>query len=81
MNNTQRIIAIAGIVLFILIAVYPPWKVVVGDGVINIGYSFIGTPPIVGYRNVRIDLERLGIQWITALVTTVGLVKVCERKQ
>ena len=75
-NPVRQIIATVGLSLVIVMAVFPPWQSAWGSE----GYGFIFEPPRHNTLGMRIDRERLVIQWITVLFVTIGLVKVFKRK-
>jgi len=79
-NNIQQWILGIGILLFIIIAAFPPWHVVSSPDYSitqSIGYGFITRPPDshMGYESyVVINYGRLFLQWAgLALLTWVGI--------
>jgi len=54
MNQKQRIVAIAGAILLIIMFLYPPFHFVTETATLNGGYSFIFNPPRDGMATVNI---------------------------
>lgn len=77
-NKNQRKILIVGVVLFILIGVFPPWIYTLDARSVSsqkpAGYFLIIEPPEpersgVAY-GVEVDINRLIIQWLVAAAAT-----------
>jgi hypothetical protein len=95
MNTRQRIILFAGIVVFALMGLFPPWKIAWKHDprfVRVAQYSFIFEPDIK-WGNVevtdwpsdfmlRLDFDRLVVQWIVAIVFFGGMILIfSDRKR
>jgi hypothetical protein len=77
MNKKQKIVLMIGIIVFLLIGIFPPWVLISSpensarlEGAI--GYSFIIFSPNHGW--CRIDISRLMVEWITMVVVMGGLI-------
>lgn len=79
LNEKQRKVVILGIVLFILMGLFPPWIYTLNAQSINrekpAGYALIISPPepeknAVAF-GVKIDISRLIVQWLV-LATATG---------
>jgi hypothetical protein len=72
-NKRQRTILTVGIVVIILMGLFPPWTHSFGDESVLIkrpaGYAFIAAAPHLGY-GVALDISRLCVQWIVVLLAT-----------
>jgi len=69
-NKKQRTILTVGILVIILMGLFPPWvKIFGGEGIrkITVGYAFIAAPS--DHRAV-LDISRLCVQWIVVLLAT-----------
>lgn len=87
MNKNQKKVIIAGLVVIVLMGLFPPWIHTITDNPLKIeragNYGFLLSPPPPG-RNfpflneniwgVRLDVSRLLIQWILVVVIVGGLV-------
>jgi len=84
MNKKQTVCLCLGIIVFVLMGLFPPWMMIspIGDYVKNV-YSFILNPVKAGYYSdvrdellweSRIDASRLFVQWATVAVITGGLI-------
>ena len=81
LNNKQRIIIMVGLVLFILMGLFPPWTYTCARRSIRekpAGYALIILPPKpennAAAFGVRIDIIRLFVQWsVLAAATGLGL--------
>lgn len=79
MNQNQKRILMAVIAMVIAMLVYPPFQVVVQNGVIfNMGYDWLVDPPKRGYIAATVNVSMLLIQWIGVLV--VGGLAFCLAK-
>ena len=65
MNEKQKAILVMGIIIIILMGLFPPW-VYTHYGTYS-EYSFIATPP-EGRGIVKLDSSRLVLQWIVVLI-------------
>ena len=84
MNLIQRGIITVGLVLMILLVVYPPWILRHEGRVIRSEYSFVWKAPRVGgpsFGYYTIDRDRWTIPIYAVVVATIGLVKVFESKR
>ena len=82
MNKMQKIVFLIGILVFVLMGLYPPWIYRIDS--LNIhqdtdfGYHFItnaprkSAPPYAG--SSIINIRRLCVQWSLVAVVTCGLV-------
>jgi hypothetical protein len=74
MNKKQKIVLGAGIILIVLMGLFPPYEVVrkvdqVGRTIEGpIKYGFLLSPP------GDIDIVRLAIQWVIILALTIGTI-------
>jgi len=79
LNNKQRKIVIIGVVLFVLMGLFLPWKHTLDYESIRwerpAGYAFIALPPEPeGAIGARIDISRLIVQWlILAAASSLGM--------
>lgn len=69
MNAKQRGILIAGVILVLLIGLFPPWTYVLG---MPLGVHFIFAPPQTE-GIIQIDAYRLKIEYITLALVIGGL--------
>lgn len=69
LNKLQMRVLMAGALLAILLAIYPPWC----EGRFDtcVGYGWLILPP----RNygIKIDIIRLGLEWIIVSIPTAVL--------
>ena len=85
MNKNQRVIITIGVVVFVLMGLFPPWTTNAPTEMKNsgtpYGYGFIGSPPDPHERKwsnsgrrygIKIDTTRLLIQWIVIIVASSG---------
>lgn len=54
MNQKQRIVAMAGAILLVIMFLYPPFHFVTDNATFNQGYSFLFDPPRNGTATVNI---------------------------
>ncbi len=80
MNKIQRGIITAGLILMILLVVYPPWVLRVSDQTIESEYSFIWSAPTRSNLYYTIDRDRWIVPLLTVLIATIGFVKVFKSK-
>ena len=86
---TPKKIAWAGLVMFLVAGLYPPWKKVFDARGVHLeepaGYSFLFMPPEdnrIEHRylaSVKVDLTRLGIQW-TMLAVGFGVASLRKKE-
>ncbi len=87
MNKNQKKVIMAGLVVIVLMGLFPPWVHTVNVKTIKIeragNYGFMFSPPPpepnLPFLNeklwgVRLDVSRLLIQWILVVVIVCGLV-------
>lgn len=76
MNRIQKNILVIGIIVIVLMAIYPPWTFT--GYILSSGfaipeqagdYALITKPP----GSCKIDLRRLGVQWAVVAIATGGL--------
>lgn len=92
MNAQQKLIRVAGIALLLLMALYPPWQLSFdaqepdAKSSAPMGYHALWNPPTdevpEEYSNsrYRINLVRLGIQFVSVLVlVNVGMLVVKKK--
>ncbi len=77
MNLIQRGIITAGLILMILLTVYPPWMIRGKGRVIGYEYSFVWKPR----SGWTIDRDRWTVPLFTVLVATIGFYKLFESKR
>ena len=75
-NDKARWVIIVGVIVFLLMGLFPPWYVGKGGDYISyVGYALIFSPP--PNDNIlfpsSIDTTRLAVQWLTVVVATVGV--------
>jgi hypothetical protein len=83
--RASKKIIIAGLALFLLAGLFPPWNSVVNskgyyiEG--SLGYHLFFDPPIAErYASAKIDFSRLGLQWFL-IVCTAGAVLYLRRPE
>jgi len=86
LNKIQRWILIVGLVIFVLMGLYPPWKAMTSANTANrqetpYRYGLITKPPIrmtggefAGQIATRLDTTRLTVQWLILAVATGGAI-------
>lgn len=87
MNNKQRIVIAIGVVIILIMGLFPPWVATLdrnhreypGD------YGLIFSPPDVtdvesGY-GVHLDISRLIVQWVTVILVVAGIVLILRDKR
>ena len=77
MNRVQRAIATMGLVLILLMGLFPPWRVPVGARSESYGYNLIVMTPL---PFAIIDTNRLAVQWVTVLLVTLGFMAIYGKK-
>ncbi|MBW4056822.1 MAG: hypothetical protein HIU83_15770 [Proteobacteria bacterium] len=79
LNDRQRKLVMVGVILFILMGVFPPWMYTFDAQTVHsekpAGYALIFSPPLTEYpENVRfgvkIDSTRLVVQWLILAAAT-----------
>lgn len=90
MNRKQKTCLLVGILVIAAMGIYPPWvfRVDLGGATLNrdYGYALIWEPPERQFNSQGnkyatipdIDLGRLCVQWVVAVVITGGLIIVCK---
>lgn len=69
MNIVQKRIVITVIVTIAGMLAYPPFHLIVkNDTVMNMGYSWITSPPVLAYYESTVNISLLLTQWIAVLV-------------
>ena len=71
----QDYVLVAGLFLFILAGLFPPWYVSKSERVLSMfrlqqGFHWLFDPPIIDHWNVHIDTVTLFIEWILIGVVT-----------
>ncbi|NQU06020.1 MAG: hypothetical protein HQ568_08000 [Calditrichaeota bacterium] len=79
MNKKQKIVLWIGLVLFMLMGIFPPWYYVYkseisADISYKSGYYCLFVPPHSYKKEYRIDKTRLHIQWTIVVVVAVCLI-------
>jgi hypothetical protein len=94
MNTKQKIIALTGIAVILLMSLFPPWKIIAenpnASSQLPAGYYCIFSPPLPPasgdeeeteeYISIVLDLSRLAVQWITALFVLAALLYLTQDK-
>ena len=75
LNETQKKVILIGLVVIILMGLFPPWKCIYcnleGACVKRLaGYKFIFSPPYCGGSDAEIEKDRLILQWIIVIMIT-----------
>ncbi|HEY9784214.1 MAG TPA: hypothetical protein V6D17_02355 [Candidatus Obscuribacterales bacterium] len=78
MNPKQRTALWIGIVLFVMVGINPPWKVVATNS--PLGFSPIYHSPREQQEGVDIDMSRLIVMWIITAAITGGLIATAQDK-
>jgi hypothetical protein len=89
MNQKQKICLWLGIIVFVLMGIFPPWTLPVNyHGAKlqrNCGYKCILTPPEISLEEASvatsIDFSRLCVQWAMVAVVTGGLLVTLKDKK
>ena len=81
MNRKQMVVLWVGLSIFLLIGIFPPWLYtsVWGEGIHpekDAGYYFILIPPKPekSLMGIKLDVQRLCVQWIIVSVATGGFI-------
>jgi hypothetical protein len=76
MNRNQKIVIIVGLIIIVLMGLFPPWTFHYDGNEYTVGYKFItqATGP------VKIDESRLLIQWFCVCIVVGGLVLILKDK-
>ena len=79
-RTIQSLVIAAGILIFILMGVFPPWNAVVrpplNNDTVFVGYGFIGNPPHspFGFESyIVINYMRLLMQWGFLILVILGI--------
>ena len=89
LNAIQRRIILVGILMIILMGLFPPWKYTFQSSISHseepAGYRFIASPPSRRVSNsmhgVKIDATRLLIQWAMTILASVFGVLVAQNRK
>lgn len=76
LNRKRKIIVLIGLIVIILVGLYPPWNINLGiRGSESCGYGFIWSPPESRYGTgaCTLDAYRLLVQWIGVCIDAGGL--------
>jgi hypothetical protein len=74
MNRKQIICLWIGIIIIVLMGIFPPWSAYKGDGECYLLHKFILFQPAEKNIPARIDTGHLFVQWIMVAVVTGGLI-------
>lgn len=87
LNKYQKLILLAGFILFLLINLFPPWVALTNPSqdstLVSIGYGLLMSPPQspMGYESyVVINYTRLFIQWGVVLIMTTAALILTRKK-
>ena len=81
LSKVQKIVLLSGIVLIVIMSLFPPWKEVDllpgshgGAGGMFAGYSFLTDSPSSGNHTLgtEVDVNRLMVQYLAVVIVTVG---------
>ena len=81
MNRAQTIAVWVGIVLVVLMGVFPPWNRVSEAPAYHLersaGYAPVFLPPLslLRYSHIRLNVRRLLVQWGAVVIATIALVR------
>ncbi|MCI0381193.1 MAG: hypothetical protein L0215_26710 [Gemmataceae bacterium] len=73
-NGKQRLIAVVGVLLFVLTSILPPWLVPRSGGTTDRTWRLLFNPPTPQTGSSEIDWLTLIFMWFVILVATVALV-------
>lgn len=82
-SKGQRAVIWIGLLIFLLLGIFPPWREVLnyGDGRVNshgISFSFIADPPDSSeskkISSIEIDTTRLLVEWACVIATVIGMI-------
>ena len=88
-NGIQRLIILFGMVIIIIMALFPPWAHTFKSRAFYreqpAGYSFIGSAPARRYKSgaegIKIDTTRLFLQWfVTIFACSCCVILASKRK-
>ncbi len=88
MNGKQKRVVLVGVFLVALAGLIPPWRVVYSGPLVDVHprqastYGFLLSPPTLtrerepyaDYLQVKLDLQRLAVEWATIGLVSFGLV-------
>ena len=86
MNLKQKITLLLGIIIIVLMGIYPPWGQYAASSETGriklrpLGYSFFTTPS-GSERGADIDYTRLAFQWIMVAISTGGFLLMLKDKK
>ncbi len=89
MNLKQKIILLLGIIVIVLMGIYPPWcfyNNATGRKIPGFGYAFFATPPTPSLWDKSkgrsdIDYTRLTFQWAMVAIATSGFLLMLKDKK
>ncbi len=86
MNKNPKIVLCIGIIIFVLIGLFPPWiapNPTILHGSSQVGYHFFFYTTIKGITNTtfRINYPLLLIQWMMIAVVTGGVIVLLKDKK
>ena len=88
LNDKQRTVLIAGIAVFILMGLFPPWTLTVENDMFKAErpghYGFIAVPPAPpnDRLGLKLNFSRLAVQWIMVVMATgVGVFLTSNRSK
>jgi len=77
MNSQQRMVLWMGLLVIVVMGVYPPWAFRYGEIWLGRRYALITEPPSYGSFSgplATLDANQLGIQWAAVVVISAGLI-------
>ena len=77
MNRNQKIVVIIGLVIIVLMGLFPPWKLSYQGLSVAKGYSFFAISPAY---NTNVDSSRLLVQWLGVCIVVGGIVLILKKK-
>ena len=76
LSKVQKIVLLSGLVLIVMMSLFPPWVAVEHPGAGGggaAGYSFLtDRPPDRGRIANKVDANRLMVQYLAVVIVTVG---------
>ena len=76
MNSRQRMVLWIGLLVIVVMGVYPPWAFRYGEIWLGRRYALITKPPSYGSFSgplATLDANQLGIQWAAVVMIGAGL--------